>query len=257
MHEYFCVVQENLENSMEKENITKKTIQLPLYQQISELLHREITAGHWQPGERLPIESELAAQLNVAVGTLRKSLAKLENLGLLERRQGSGTYVKRAPSGTAIYQFFHLEPLEGGGVPSADTLSVDSVQSSEIADKLELEDSDTLLWSIKRLRYLNKVAVAAEEIWIHSRHTAELNRTDLHESLYIHYRENFDFWITRVEDRVHFSIPPEWASEIFNLSSGSLLGLVERKGWSNRGQLEEFSRTWFMPDRCCYISRWS
>ncbi|MEC8483061.1 MAG: winged helix-turn-helix domain-containing protein, partial [Pseudomonadota bacterium] len=59
---------------MEKKNKTK---QLPLYIQISELLNREIAAGHWLPGERLPIEAELAAKLGVAIGTLRKALKKL------------------------------------------------------------------------------------------------------------------------------------------------------------------------------------
>jgi DNA-binding GntR family transcriptional regulator len=242
---------------MENKDIKKETKQLPLYKQISELLQREITAGHWLPGERLPIESELAGQLKVAVGTLRKALAKLEGDGLLERRQGSGTYVKRAPSGSAIYQFFHLELVEGGGVPSADTLSVDCLQSSEIATKLALEYSKAQLWSIKRLRYLNKVAVAVEEIWIDRRHTAELRAVDLHESLYMYYRENFDFWITRVEDRVGCAEAPDWACETLGLNIGTVLGRVERKGWSNRGQLEEFSRTWFLPDRSCYIARWS
>lgn len=242
---------------MMNKDIKEKAKQLPLYKQISELLHREITAGHWQPGERLPIESELASQLKVAVGTLRKALAKLENDGLLERRQGSGTYVKRAPSGSAIYQFFHLEPLEGGGVPTADTLSVSCLQSPDIASKLGLDYPQAQLWSINRLRYLNKVPVAAEEIWIDHRHTTELRVEDLHESLYMHYREHYDFWITRVEDRVDCGVAPDWACKILGLSKGSVLGRVERKGWSNRGQLEEFSRTWFMPDRCCYIARWS
>ena len=94
--------------------ITSKPTRLPLYVQISELLHREIAAGHWLAGERLPTESKLAQDLDVAVGTLRKALTVLEEDGLLERRQGSGTYVKKPPEGGAIYQFFRLELLDGG-----------------------------------------------------------------------------------------------------------------------------------------------
>ena len=48
---------------------------LPVFQQIAELLARQIKAGHWREGERLPTEAELAASLSVAVGTLRKALA--------------------------------------------------------------------------------------------------------------------------------------------------------------------------------------
>ena len=85
---------------------TKQTKKLPIYQQITEYLSREISSGRWLAGDRLPIEAELAANLGVAIGTLRKALAKLEEDGLIERRQGSGTYVSRAPDGKPVY---HLE----------------------------------------------------------------------------------------------------------------------------------------------------
>jgi len=234
-----------------------KTKKLPLYIQIGELLHREIAAGHWQPGERLPVESELAANLSVAVGTLRKALAKLEGDGLLERRQGSGTYVKRAPTGNAIYQFFHLELLDGGGVPHADTLQVEMTQRPEVATELELEYLEAKLWSIRRLRYLNDVVVAVEEIWIDHRHCSDLSKSDLHESLYMHYRENFNFWIGRVEDKIDCCPAPNWTNELLGISDGSVIGRVERKGWSNKNQVEEFSRTWFDPTKCRYVARWS
>ena len=79
---------------------------LPIYLQISELLTRQIRAGHWRAGERLPTEAELAESLGVAVGTLRKSLALLQEQQVLERIQGSGTYVRSSQSGKSIYEFF-------------------------------------------------------------------------------------------------------------------------------------------------------
>ena len=50
---------------------------LPIYLRISELLAREIAAGHLLDGERLAPERELSARFGVSVGTLRKSLAEL------------------------------------------------------------------------------------------------------------------------------------------------------------------------------------
>ena len=235
----------------------QKSRQLPLYRQISELLHREIMAGHWQAGDRLPVESELASQLQVAVGTLRKALDRLEQDGLLERRQGSGTYVKRADTGNTIYQFFHLEPLEGGGVPSADTLEVSLKRSAHAAKQLGLEDARSYMWSIRRLRYLNKQPVAAEEIWIQRHHAESMQVSDLHESLYVHYRENFDFWISRVEDKIDFTEAPDWVCGTLDVPAASYTGRVERRSWSNRDTLEEFSITWFLADRCRYFARWS
>ena len=48
---------------------------LPLYMRITELISREIAAGHWRAGDRLPTESELSQSLDAAVGTVRKALA--------------------------------------------------------------------------------------------------------------------------------------------------------------------------------------
>jgi len=237
--------------------IDNKQQKLPLYKQICELLHREITAGHWLPGDRLPVESELANSLGVAIGTLRKALSHLEAEGMLERRQGSGTYVKRAPTGNAVYQFFHLELLKGGGVPTADTLSIDLVVEPQVAAALDLHYLETKLWCIKRLRYLNKVLVAVEQIWIDNRHSDQFSQDSAHESLYEHYRENFDFWITSVEDQISCQQVPDWVSQSLALPCDTLLPLVERKSRSNKNQIEEFSRTWYLSDKCRYFARWS
>ncbi len=235
----------------------KMARQLPIYIQVSELLHREIAAGHWLPGEKLPIEAELAATLGVAIGTLRKSLAKLEEDGLLERRQGSGNYVKRAPNGRAIYQFFHLELLTGGGIPTADNLSVSVDENDYVATRLLIQDSEpTQLWCIKRARYLNRQLVAMEQIWFRHSHAKSLKLEDIHESLYLHYRENFSFWISRVEDEIDCINPPQWVVEKLDLSPDTVLPRVQRRSWSNEGKIEEFSLTWYHPEKARYIARW-
>ena len=92
---------------------------LPLFQQISELLIREIASGRMQDGERFAPERDLAKTLGVSVGTLRKSLADLEARGLLDRRQGSGNYVRAQNDATGVYAFFRVELLAGGGLPTA------------------------------------------------------------------------------------------------------------------------------------------
>ena len=106
---------------------------LPLYIQISELLTREIAAGIWPDGSRLPTEAELAKSLGVAVGTLRKALAELEQRELLVRIQGSGTYVRARPKTGAIYEFFHLELKQGAGLPTAHILSLDKLPHPDFA----------------------------------------------------------------------------------------------------------------------------
>ena len=61
-------------------------------EKVIEHLRREIDSGRW-PEKRLPREIDLAAELGVARGTLRKALSRLEAEGLLIRKKHSGTMV--------------------------------------------------------------------------------------------------------------------------------------------------------------------
>ncbi|RVU84603.1 GntR family transcriptional regulator [Leucothrix sargassi] len=237
---------------------SKKQTRLPLYVQISELLHREIAAGHWVAGERLPTESQLSQDLDVAVGTLRKALKVLEDDGLLERRQGSGTYVRKPPEGGAVYQFFRLELLKGGGMPRAVTQSVTLLENDAVAKQFGVAPgTGKKYWRIRRLRYLNRTPIAAEEIWFDGRHAEQLSVEEMHESLYVHYREEFNFWMTHVTDEVSCQEAPVWACELLNKPVPSTLGWISRQAWANNGQIEEYSQTWFDPLLSRYVARLS
>jgi GntR family transcriptional repressor for pyruvate dehydrogenase complex len=52
-----------------------------------------ITSGRLSPGSRLPVEKDLAAALAVSRGSLREGVRALAMMGVLETRQGDGTYV--------------------------------------------------------------------------------------------------------------------------------------------------------------------
>ena len=64
----------------------------PLHEQIMEVLRKEVRT-EYVPGDRLPPEPELADRFGVSIVTLREAVLRLCQEGLLERRQGSGTYV--------------------------------------------------------------------------------------------------------------------------------------------------------------------
>jgi len=57
-------------------------------------IRAEIAAGRWPVGSRIPIEPQLAQLLGVSRGTVREAVKTLVSRGLLEVRQGSGTYVR-------------------------------------------------------------------------------------------------------------------------------------------------------------------
>nr|WP_272922116.1 FCD domain-containing protein [Streptomyces sp. SID4936] len=57
-------------------------------------LRDEITSGRWPMGARIPTETALIAELGIARGTLREATRALIHAGLLQARQGDGTYVR-------------------------------------------------------------------------------------------------------------------------------------------------------------------
>jgi GntR family transcriptional regulator len=67
--------------------------QLPRYAQCASLLRHRIESAHWPVGARIPSLEALAAECSVAVVTIRQAVALLEDEGLVERRQGVGTFV--------------------------------------------------------------------------------------------------------------------------------------------------------------------
>ncbi|WP_067500567.1 substrate-binding domain-containing protein [Actinoplanes sp. TFC3] len=64
---------------------------------LADRLRRRIAGGDWPPGARLPTEPLLAAAHGVGIGTVRRAVGLLVAEGVVERRQGSGTYVLRVP----------------------------------------------------------------------------------------------------------------------------------------------------------------
>jgi GntR family transcriptional regulator len=65
----------------------------PKYHQIADQLRAQIKSGALAPGQRLPSEPDLAAQYDASRNTVRLAIALLTNQGLVESRQGLGTFV--------------------------------------------------------------------------------------------------------------------------------------------------------------------
>ena len=192
---------------------------LPLHVEISEMLARDIQAGILADGSRLASERLMADELGVAVGTLRKALMELTQKGLLERVQGSGNYVRKPKQSQhidTIYSFFRLELIKGGGLPTAQVLSVERLNKAKHFPALGPQFGTAADgFRIRRLRQLNSIDSAIEEIWIDAPINRHVSVEDLSDSLYLFYRENLKFWITSAEDQVSVKQMPDWTPTAF------------------------------------------
>jgi len=75
---------------MKLQRITKGS----LVETAIESLRLAIEQGHWAIGDRLPVEAELSESLGVSRNTVREAVRVLVHVGILETRQGDGTYVR-------------------------------------------------------------------------------------------------------------------------------------------------------------------
>jgi len=71
----------------------KPVSRVTLSEQVASQIADQISQGRWQPGDRLPSESELCVTLKIGRSTLREALKSLAFVGMVQMRPGEGTYV--------------------------------------------------------------------------------------------------------------------------------------------------------------------
>lgn len=101
-------------------------------------------SGAWGPGDRLPRESELAAELGLSRNSLREAVRALSQLRVLEVRQGDGTYVSS------------LEPRL-------------LLESTGFVSHLLLGDTELELYEVRRILEAAVAALAAGRIDTHEK----------------------------------------------------------------------------------------
>ena len=125
-----------------------------LTEQTKAYIKQRILDGDFE-GDRIPSETELAQELGVSRTTIRDALSRLENEGVVYRRQGSGTYVN--PPGlqikTRLEEIWSYEAvLEAHGYTPATRildLSVDPA-GPDAARDLNIDPADSLV-SVRKL----------------------------------------------------------------------------------------------------------
>ena len=94
-----------------------------------------------------------------------------------------------------------------------------------------------------------------EEIWLDGKQADNIIANELPDSLYHYYEKSLGLLIGRIEDSVGIGNFPDWTLPEIGRASGEFAGYVERKSKTAHGEVVEFSRTWFNPDRVRYVAR--
>lgn len=133
----------------------------PLYLQVRDVLVQRIVVGHWKPGATLPNETQLAQQLGISIGTVRKALDLMEVERIVTRRQGRGTFVNDYAAETT-FPFSAFHSFEGQRISGQKrSRSISRVEATqEEAARLGVRRGDELI-RVERVReHKNQVFMA-------------------------------------------------------------------------------------------------
>lgn len=137
----------------------------PLYSQVREQFLRRLEDRTWVPGMMIPSEMQLARELGVSQGTVRKALNEMTAENLLTRRQGRGTFVSEPEDSRILFQFFRLVPDNGSATfPFSRFLSRRAGKATpDEAAAIALEPGDPV-WRITRNRSFEEMVILTEVV---------------------------------------------------------------------------------------------
>jgi GntR family transcriptional regulator len=143
---------------------------VPLYHVIRLVLRDGIDSGRFKAGAALPTEDELARDYGVSRVTVRRALGDLAAAGLIERRQGSGTFVRNRPgadekpANTIASAIGQMEIL--AGQTTARIIEFEYVETPPEIDAAFGRDSSERMQRAVRLREAGGEALLHITTWI-------------------------------------------------------------------------------------------
>ena len=205
---------------------------IPLYVQIKDLFVARVTTGEWAPGDIIPSEMQLARELNVSQGTVRKAVTELVENNVLLRRQGRGTFVATHDYNRALFHFFHIVSNNGVKVlPECRTLSCRRKRASRVeASRLSLSNRAQVV-CIERVRNLENQPTILETIVLPAELFGDLGKSkaySLPNALYQLYETQFGITIHRAEEQLRAVAATDHDAKLLDVEVGSPLLEIER-----------------------------
>lgn len=180
----------------------------PLYHQLATLLATGIERGEYPAGERLPSEHQLAERFGLGRPTVRQATDVLVRRGLLERRRGSGTYVRQPSPRVDLFSLSGTHDAFRHHAQRVETSLLSPLARTEVAAAAEgnpFAGSDAL--HVARLSRLSRTPVLLEHIYMDAALFAPLLDEDLEGQSLSHL----------VETRLH--LRPESADQSFSVQA--------------------------------------
>lgn len=153
----------------DEDNVINKSVPVPLYFQLKEMIVKEIKNGSYPVDSVIPTEVEISEHFNLSRTTVRQAIMELVNEGWLNRKKSKGTYVSRPSLKQDFIQ--RLETFSDqinrlGMIPRTEVLDLQVIIADKIiADKLGLKEGDQVVYLFRR-RFADDLPVVLVETYL-------------------------------------------------------------------------------------------
>jgi GntR family transcriptional regulator len=227
----------------------------PLYRQTRDVLVQRIVDGVWPPGEALPSESQIAAELKVSQGTVRKALDAMAAERLIVRRQGRGTFVASHDESRVLFQFFKLVPDAGErAFPESRVVAADRRAADPAAAAALGVAAGTAVVRIERVRSLAEVATVYEELTLPAALVPGLESRVIPNNLYQLYAVDYGVTIARATERLKAAAADARHAAQLGVAVGTPLLAIDRIATTIDDRRAEWRVSLCRTDRAHYLS---
>jgi GntR family transcriptional regulator len=202
-------------------------------------------------GGRLPTERALSERFDMARETVRRCLKDLENEGLLERKQGIGTFVAARPVvKEARLMSFSEEMRQRGLTPSSKLLSASTILAgAKLAQRLKLSPGSVIL-EMRRLRLANDEPIALETSYLAQSRLPNFDPSALaNGSLYALLEKQYGLDIRYASQQIQATVLNEQEAQLLRVPPFSPALVVKRTTVLNTGELIEYAKSLYRADR--------
>lgn len=204
----------------------------PLYAQIRDLLIARINDGDWPAGTLIPSEIDLAQQLGVSQGTVRKAIGDLVESNVFTRRQGKGTYVTNHDQQREQFHFLHLVDSRGEKVlPESVVLSVKSKRATHRESSALRMKQGSRVKQVERIRYFEGEPSIFEVICLPDKYFKGFARDDaggLPNLLYEFYETHYGITIHSAREQIRAVAASARDAKYLDIALGAPLLEIER-----------------------------
>lgn len=226
--------------------------QIPQYRKLYELLRKHITEGVYQEGSLLPSENELCASYQMTRPTVRHALDSLVKDGLILKKQGKGSIVRKQIQNIGILSIAGTASAVGVRYLKTDILQKPMIKSWPEIFPFELSEIEKESGCIylERLRYVEDTPVFYDINHLPNIYLPRItNRSFENKSLFEILRKNYQIEILGGEQQLKAQKPSSKIKDLLRLKNGQPVLHIERKLITNKEGFNIYSTIYFNSEK--------